>query len=126
MVQYRKKLKFKERIVQIKISGIGGPAPIRPNLSIVSDLFFNNNYIKSPFLILDEVNAVKNPRSMIRLLPSNNSAACATHALCCQEAPIDNTCSDVYAFLQFAKGAPDPYEEAVHKTAGNYEPRPTR
>jgi SNF2 family DNA or RNA helicase len=62
MSRYRK-ADFLPNIALFKRTSSGIP-PNRPNISIFSELFNREDGIKFLYLILDEVNAAKNPKSL--------------------------------------------------------------
>jgi SNF2 family DNA or RNA helicase len=103
MSQYRKKHNFIDAISNLKKTKSTGPAPERPNLSIFSEIFYWDDKIKSPYLVLDEVNAVKNTDSITFAAVLELRELCNT-CLMLSGSPIDNIWLDVFSFLQFAQG----------------------
>ncbi|KAJ4372435.1 hypothetical protein N0V83_004209 [Neocucurbitaria cava] len=59
MSKYQKKVKVLEKIAHMNETG-QGVLPERPNLSFFSEILEAKPGLKSPYLVLDEVNAVKN------------------------------------------------------------------
>lgn len=102
MSQYRKLLKFVDRIDSLKNQGIG-LAPERPDISVFSEIFYSDDGVKSPYLVLDEVNAVKNPKSLTFAAVFELRKLCDT-CLMLSGSPIDNTWPDIFSFLQFVEG----------------------
>lgn len=84
MSQCRKTLKFVHSVDDVKKKC--GLIPERPDVSIFSEIFYWHDGVKSPYLILDDVNAVKNARS----LPFE--AVFELRCLMLPGSPIDNTC----------------------------------
>lgn len=102
MAQHRKIDKYLDSVRRVKEGEVGITLE-RPNISIFSEIFFKNNGIKSPYLVLDEVNAVKNPHSRTFLAVQELRTQADT-CIMLSGTPVDNTWLDVYALLQFVGG----------------------
>jgi SNF2 family DNA or RNA helicase len=103
MSQYRKALKYREKIARFKKDG-AHPAPHRPDISIFSEIFSpDNNDVSSPFLVLDEAHAIKTECALTFAAIFELHEQC-DNCLMLTGSPLDNTWKDVFAFLQFVKG----------------------
>ncbi|KAJ4373383.1 hypothetical protein N0V83_003678 [Neocucurbitaria cava] len=104
MSRHRKKVRYLEKIADMKKTGGQGILPERPNLCFFSEIFEpKNNGPKSPYIILDEVNAVKNSRSLTFAAVLELRKQCDV-CLMLTGSPIDNTWPDIFSFLQFVEG----------------------
>jgi len=74
----------------------------RPNLSIFSDIFYTQAE-KSPFLVLDEVTAVKNSSSTT-FQATEELRSLADGCIMLTGSPVDNTWFDLYAYVQLIPG----------------------
>lgn len=119
MTEYRKRYNYKHRVSQINQGISGGPLE-RPSLSIFSDIFLwrVEEGVKCPYLILDEVTAIKN---------SSSITFCAIEELrkladCCvmlSGSIIDNTWQDIYAFIQLMNTNPITRKSIFTSTFGS-------
>jgi hypothetical protein len=75
----------------------------RPSLSIFSEIFLAQEGVKSPYLILDEVTAVKNSDALT-FTAAQELQRLAHMCIMLTGSPVDNTWIDVFAFLQFVLG----------------------
>ncbi|KAH3951816.1 hypothetical protein HBH53_059490 [Parastagonospora nodorum] len=103
MSRYRKWVKYLQLIKAMRSKEIKGRIPERPNLSIFSEMFDSDDGVKSPFLVLDEANAFKNPRTATFASIFTLRQRCDT-CLMLTGSPIDNQWHDIYALLQMVKG----------------------
>ncbi|OMP82896.1 putative ATP-dependent helicase [Diplodia seriata] len=101
MAQHRKRVNFIQKIRKFQQNGTGLP-PSRPNLSLFSEIFRWGN-IKAPYLVLDEVNAIKNPRSLT-FSAIEELRSLADTCVMLTGSPLDNTWQDLFAFLQLLEG----------------------
>jgi hypothetical protein len=63
MSQYRKLCKYLEVVKEFKEKGIAKQIE-RPRLSIFSEIFHSQEGVECPYLVLDEVTAIKNPTAI--------------------------------------------------------------
>jgi SNF2 family DNA or RNA helicase len=99
MSQYRKLCRYLEEVENSKKYGFNQKLE-RPSLSIFSEIFYAQEGVKCPYLVLDEVTAVKNSTS-ITFAAIEKLRSLADTVIMLTGSPIDNTWMDVYAFLQF-------------------------
>ncbi|KAK0125596.1 hypothetical protein ONS95_000396 [Cadophora gregata] len=96
MAQYKKMMKFLKSVEQIK-QGVNA-LPKRPNTTIFSDIFYSQD-TKCPYLVLDEVTAVKNTSSAT-FLATEELKSLAESTIMLTGSPVDNTWFDLYAYTQ--------------------------
>ncbi|MCJ1435725.1 hypothetical protein MMC27_005100 [Xylographa pallens] len=102
MSQYRKLCNYVDGIAEFKHNNSGRHLE-RPNLSIFSDIFYAQENITSPYLVLDEVTAVKNAGG-ITFAAIEKLRSLADMCIMITGSPIDNTWIDQFAYLQFVQG----------------------
>ncbi|RDL39911.1 uncharacterized protein BP5553_04251 [Venustampulla echinocandica] len=104
MSQYRKLCDYYHAVNKYKSNGGGGGKDLeRPSLSIFSDIFSDQEGVKSPYLVLDEATAVKNSESMT-FAAINELRGMAHACLMLSGSPMDNTWMDSYSYAQLLKG----------------------
>ena len=101
MHQWKRKMKYLHDVAYANENG-GATLPERPILSLFSGIFDSTNGIKSPYLVLDEVNAVKNERSITFEAVSELRTRCDT-CIMLSSSPIDNSWPDVFARLTMSQ-----------------------
>lgn len=104
MNQARKQQAFIDRLDDIQFNGSNVRPLPRPKLSIFSELFENHG-VKFPYLVLDEVNAVKNTSSATFKAMQILRKQCE-YCIMLSGSPIDNTWVDPFAITQFIHGHP--------------------
>lgn len=104
MNQARKRQAFIDRLDDIRFNGSNVRPLPRPKLSIFSELFENHG-VKFPYLVLDEVNAVKNTSSATFKAMQILRKQCE-YCIMLSGSPIDNTWVDLFAITQFIHGHP--------------------
>lgn len=98
MSQYRKIRKYTERIADIKHSR-ETLLPKRPDTSIFSEIFYSEHKVKSPYLVLGEVNAANAESLAFAAIMELRKLADICVML--SGGPIDNTWLDIFAILQW-------------------------
>ncbi|KAF4629929.1 hypothetical protein G7Y89_g8210 [Cudoniella acicularis] len=102
MSQYRKLHKYVDTVAKIKQRGV--PQVLeRPGLSIFSEIFYAQEGVKCPYIILDESNAIKNTSS-VTFAAILELRQLADVCVMLTGSPVDNTWIDLYGFLQFGEG----------------------
>jgi SNF2 family DNA or RNA helicase len=102
MSQYRKLYNFIDGVTKFKNNGSGGHLE-RPSVSIFSEIFHAQEGVKCPYLVLDEVTAVKNPKG-ITFAAVEELRSLADMCIMLTGSPVDNTWMDLFAYLQFVLG----------------------
>ncbi len=102
MSQYRKLYKYVDAVAKSKNDGLSGHLE-RPSVSIFSEIFHVQEGVKCPYLVLDEVTAVKNPDA-ITFAATQELRSLADMCIMLTGSPVDNTWMDVFAYLQFVLG----------------------
>lgn len=78
------------------------PIPQRPDLSIMADILNDSQY-KSPYLVLNEANVIKNEKSITFAAISVVRQTCKTCVML-TGTPIDNTWPEIFAFSALLGG----------------------
>jgi SNF2 family DNA or RNA helicase len=102
MSQYRKLCKYFEEVDNFKRNGTCKQLE-RPSLSIFSEIFHDQEGVKCPYLVLDEVTAVKNSTA-ITFAAIQELRSLADTCIMLTGSPVDNTWMDLYAYLQLVLG----------------------
>lgn len=96
-------LKYLDAIAEFKKKGSSKHLSERPNLSIFSEVFQAQEGVKSPYLVLDEVTAIKNTRSLT-FAAVRELRETADTCVMLTGSPLDNTWMDTYSYLQLVLG----------------------
>ena len=101
MSQYRKLYRYVDNIAKFKQLGPDKHLE-RPSLSIFSEIFSAQEDVKCPYLVLDEVTAVKNTKA-VTFAAIQELRILADTCIMLTGSPVDNTWMDLYAYVQLAQ-----------------------
>jgi SNF2 family DNA or RNA helicase len=103
MNQYRKLCKYLNNVAKAKSGSVDIKRFERPNLSLFSEILDSQEGVQSPYLVLDEVTAVKNSKS-ITFAAIEELRKLAHTCVMLTGSPVDNTWFDLFAYVLLLLG----------------------